>query len=77
MLRKTKAASWTGVVIDKNHNTKRDFDTNKIEHFYVLVVKPDDGKRDMKLGVSQQLFDSFEIGDKIKKDSGEMFPKKA
>jgi len=78
MLVKTRNSSWTGEVIDKMHNTRRDDENpHKINHFYVLVVRPDGGGRDMKLGIAQQLYDQFEIGDKIRKDKGEMLPKKA
>ena len=71
-----KNSSWTGTVVDKVHNTKRDFeDSHKIEHFYVLVVKTDQGKQ-MKLGISRELFDQFSVGDKIKKVKGSLLPEK-
>lgn len=73
---RSKNASWKGTVIDKIHNTKRDDEyRNKIEHFYVLVVKTDEGK-DMKLGIAKEVYDRFEIGDTIKKDKGSLLPTK-
>jgi hypothetical protein len=73
---RAKNSAWTGQVIDKLFNQRRDSDSNRMENFFTLVVTPDGGGRDMKLGVSKQLYDTFEVGDKIKKDKGELLPKK-
>lgn len=76
LVMKSKNSSWTGEVIDKVHNEKRDFDNpHKMEHFYYLVVKREQG-RDMKVGLSEQMWGGFEIGDKIKKDKGKLYPEK-
>jgi hypothetical protein len=72
---KSKNASWQGKVVDKKHNTRRDYDSNRIEHFYVVVVETTDGKT-MKLGLAKQKYDEFKIGDKIKKEKGKLFPEK-
>jgi hypothetical protein len=73
---RSKNASWKGTVIDKIHNTKRDDEhRNRIEHFYIVVVKTDAGK-EMKLGLAKEMYDRFEIGDKLKKDKGSLFPVK-
>lgn len=75
MVMKSKKSSWSGEVIDKKHNASRDFDdNNKINHNYYLVVKMDDGSRDRNIGLSKQLWDTFKIGDKIKKESGKLLP---
>jgi hypothetical protein len=75
MVLKSKKSSWEGEVIDKKHNATQDFDDdNKINHTYYLVVKMNDGSRDRNVGLSKQLWDSFSIGDKIKKPAGKLLP---
>jgi hypothetical protein len=76
LISNAKKSSWSGTVIEKGHNTKRDFDTDRIEHFYFLKVKMEDGNI-RNIGLSKEMCDKFEVGDKIKKDSGELYPKKA
>jgi len=75
LVKKSKESYWVGVVIDKVHNQKRDFDTNRMEDFYYLVVKCDDGK-EMKVGLSPQFYEGFNIGDRVEKPRGELFPRK-
>lgn len=71
-----KKDAYTGEVTDKLHNTRRDDEnSHKINHFYTLIVKTDAGK-ERKLGVSQQLYDQFNKGDKIKKEKGKLWPEK-
>ena len=70
-----KKSSWTGEVLEKGHNTKEDDDSKRIEHFYFLKVKMSDGNM-RNIGLSKEMCDKFKVGDKIKKDSGELFPKK-
>ena len=54
-------------MIDKKHKT--------IESYYV-VVKMDDGSRDRNIGLSPQLWETFEVGDRIHKDAGKLLPTK-
>ena len=75
LIKKSKESYWVGEVKDKVHNQKRDFDTNRMEDFYYLVVKCDDGK-EMKVGISPQFFEAFNIGDRIEKPKGELYPRK-
>lgn len=70
-----KKSSWTGKVLEKGHNTKEDFDSGRLEHFYFLKVKMSDGNV-RNIGLSREMCDKFKVGDKIKKDSGELYPKK-
>jgi hypothetical protein len=72
---KSKKSSWSGVVIDKKHNTTTDMDDKTIESYY-LVVKMDDGSRDRNIGLSPQLWETFEVGDKIRKPAGKLLPEK-
>jgi hypothetical protein len=71
-----KKSSWTGEVLEKGHNTREDSDSDRLEHFYFLKVKMSDGKV-RNIGLSKEMCDKFEVGEKIKKDSGELYPKKA
>jgi hypothetical protein len=75
LVMKSKNSSWTGEVKDKVHNQREDYDSHRMEHFYSLVVMTGEGK-EMKVGLSQQMWDGFNIGDKIKKDKGKLFPEK-
>ena len=75
MVMKSKKSSWTGEVIDKKHNTTTDIDDNTTESYY-LVVKMDDGSRNRNVGLSPQLWGTFEIGDKISKPAGKLLPEK-
>lgn len=73
---KAKKSSWSGVVLEKGHNAREDFDNpHKIEHFYFLKVKMDNGDT-RNVGLSEQMWGNFEVGDKIKKDSGKLYPEK-
>jgi hypothetical protein len=75
LIMKSKNSSWTGEVVDKVHNEKKDYESHRMEHFYYLVVMTSEGK-EMKVGLSQQLWDGFNVGDKIKKPKGKLFPEK-
>jgi lipopolysaccharide export LptBFGC system permease protein LptF len=73
---KQKNSFWKGEVIDKKHNQVRDNkNPHKMNNFYYLVVKTEEG-REMKVGMSVQMFDKFAVGDKLIKPKGEVFPKK-
>jgi hypothetical protein len=75
IIKKGKDEGWSGTVIDKSHNTRQDDDNpHKTEHFYVLVVKTKE--RDRKVAVSAENYALFQIGDKIEKPKGSLFPKK-
>ena len=73
---KGKAMAWKGELVDKVYKTKRDFDNpKKVDQFFTLVFKTEDGKT-MKVGTSKEVYDSYNIGDKAEKKSGEFWPKK-
>jgi hypothetical protein len=76
LISKSKNEDWRGVVIDKKHNAVSDYDNpHKTNHFYYLVVKTEDG-RERKLGLSQVLWDQFQVGDHLHKPKGKLFPDK-
>lgn len=75
LVKKSKKSSWSGKVIDKKHNVTEDMDDNTVESYYV-VVKMDGGGRDRNIGMSKQLWETFKVGDKIKKPAGKLLPEK-
>jgi len=70
---KAKADSWTGEIIDKGHNQKRD--EGKTEHFYFFKVKLDNGQVH-NIATSIKFFNECKVGDRLEKKKGELFPKK-
>jgi hypothetical protein len=77
MIAKTKASSWKGVIVDKLYNERRGSfeDSHKMEHFYTLVVKTDEGQT-RKIAVAKPMYDSCTVGDKLEKPKGALNPTK-
>ena len=75
LIKKSKATYWKGVLADKKHVQRRDFDSNRLEDFYTLIFRTEEGK-EIKVGVSRKDFDSWKIGDKAEKRKGEFRPRK-
>jgi hypothetical protein len=76
LIMNSKNSSWAGTVVDKKSNVVEDYDTN-IKHTYYHLVVDSDKRAGMKVGVSEKIYNEFQAGDKIKKDKGELWPKKA
>jgi hypothetical protein len=74
LISKSKNESWKGEVVDKKHNQTTDID-DKLVNSYYLVVKMDNGTQ-RNIGLSPVMFDKFNIGDKIQKPKGKLFPEK-
>jgi hypothetical protein len=72
---KSKNEDWSGEVIDKKVNEVEDFDTGSKSDHYFLVVKMDTGKT-RNIGLSRQLWENFQTGDKLHKPKGKLFPDK-
>jgi hypothetical protein len=70
---KGKNSAWKGEIIDKKHNSRDD--DGRDEHFYSLVIKTDDGKN-IKLGISAKQYQEYQIGDKLEKKKGSIWPVK-
>jgi hypothetical protein len=70
-----KKMAWKGTLIDKMHKTKDEYDSNRVNHFYTLVFKTEEGK-EIKVGTSKEVFDTYNIGDSAEKKSGSMWPEK-
>ena len=76
LISKGRASAWRGELVDKLYNSRRDSDNpRKVNHFYTLVFKIEDGTT-VKVGTSKEVYDSYNIGDKAEKKSGEFWPKK-
>jgi hypothetical protein len=76
LVAKGRASAWRGELVDKIYKSRRNFDdANRVDEFYTLVFKTEDGKT-LKVGTSRQVYDSYTIGDKAEKKAGEFWPKK-
>lgn len=75
LVSKGRKMAWKGTLIDKMHETREEYDSDKVNHFYTLVFKTEDGKV-LKVGTSKEVWDEYKIGDKAEKKSGELWPKK-
>lgn len=72
LIKKGRDLAWNGTVIDKVHNQKR-VERHKIVDYYFLVVDTVGGRR-RNVGLSREMYDKFNIGDKIKKEKGKLYP---
>jgi hypothetical protein len=75
LIKKSKATYWKGVLADKKHAQRRDFESNRLQDFYTLIFKTEEGK-EIKVGVSQKDFEDWKIGDRAEKRKGELWPRK-
>jgi hypothetical protein len=66
---KGKKSAWKGELIDKLYREKEDFDSGRIERYYTLVFKTEEGK-EIKAGTSKEIYDSYNVGDRAEKKSG-------
>ncbi|MFZ2664294.1 MAG: hypothetical protein WAX66_02945 [Patescibacteria group bacterium] len=74
LIKKAKDSYWIGKVIDKKSFETTDSDDKDVTAYY-LVVQTDEGK-EKNVSLSKQLFDGFEVGDRIEKPKGVLHPKK-
>jgi len=87
---KGKADSWEGVVVDKGHTTreKKDeklwgtiyrTDPKKQEHFYYIKVKIEEGKDKGEIhgiAVTPKMYEEINVGDRLRKEKGALWPRK-
>lgn len=74
LVSKSKNEDWYGQVIDKKVNEIED-DNGIARDYYYLVVKMDSGQ-ERKIALSGPLWEKFQIGDKLHKPAGKLFPEK-
>jgi hypothetical protein len=72
---KGRKSAWKGTLVDKLYKEQKDFDTDRTNQYHTLVFKTDEGK-EIKVGTSKQVYDSYNIGDKAEKKSGKFWPEK-
>ncbi|HWS49250.1 MAG TPA: hypothetical protein VN174_04350 [Candidatus Methanoperedens sp.] len=72
---KSKNEEWAGEVSDKKFNEVEDFDTGSKSDHYFLVVKMSTGKT-RNIGLSREMWEKFQVGDKLKKPKGKLYPDK-
>lgn len=72
---KGKKQAWKGEIIDKKITTTEDFDTDREETHFKIIIKLESG-RTKYLEVDRTKYDAWEIGDKLEKRSGELWPEK-
>jgi hypothetical protein len=75
LIAKGRKMAWKGTLVDKLHKTRDEFDSEKVNHFYTLVFKTEDGK-EIKVGTSKEMYDGYQLGDKAEKKAGELWQKK-
>jgi len=71
---KQKESSWKGRLVNKEHLEYEDDDSAYTKDLYTLYFQTDEGK-EIKMNVSQKIYEGWEKGDKAQKTEGERFPK--
>lgn len=72
---KARNKAWTGIITNKYVNEVEDFDTNRKSFRYIIVVQLD-GSRESKIEVGKEKYDEYQIGDRLKKESGKLWPER-
>lgn len=71
---KAKQEMWTGIIIRKGHGTNVDEDGERTTYWTLDVKRDDNGKNKHfvvgRSGVSVELFNSLNEGDKVSKPAG-------
>lgn len=63
--------TWTGLVQGKK--TKDYFYRGNHSNIYILQILKDNGEK-LTIDVTEELYKSIEVGDKVKKDKGQYYP---
>ena len=74
LLLKGRKSSWSGELVDKLHQVIED-DNDMEMDYYALVFKTTEGK-EVKVGTTKTIWDTYKIGDKAIKKSGTFKPEK-
>ena len=73
---KAKNEDWKGEVVDKKSNSVRDQENpRKMNYFYWLEVKMEGGGV-RKIGLAKEMWEKFEVGDRLHKPKGKLLPTK-
>jgi len=74
-IKKQKASEWKGELIDKTHAEVDDDDSPYTKDYYTLIFKTTEGKK-IKVGVTENIYNEYQIGDQAEKIPGELRPRK-
>jgi len=66
---------WKGKLVDKEHLEYEDDDSSYTKDLYTLHFETDEGKT-LKMNVPKSIFEQYNIGEKVKKKVGVMYPEK-
>ena len=72
---KGRNKAWTGKIIDKSTSEFEDMDSGRESTIYSIKIKSDEGK-EFKIQVDSKKYKDYKIGDKLKKESGKIWPEK-
>lgn len=72
---KQKESSWKGKLVDKKHLEYEDDDSSYTKDLYTLHFETTE-KEQIKINVSQKVYDSWEINDRAEKTKGKILPEK-
>lgn len=75
LILKSKNEEWEGEVIDKKKTEIEDDESGMVRDYYYLVVKTTEGK-EKKVSLAGAKWESFAIGDSVKKPKGKLLPEK-
>jgi len=70
-----KKSSWIGELIDKKYIEADTDDDSSTPEKYILIFKTISGKK-VKVTVSKETYNAFNLGDKAQKKSGDYYPVK-
>ena len=72
---KQKESSWKGKLVDKKHLKYEDDDSSYTKDLYTLYFETTK-KEQIKINVSQKVYDSWKVNDKAEKIEGKLLPEK-
>ncbi len=72
---KQVASFWEGKLVDKRHLEYKDDDEKYTQDVYSLYFEKNT-KEKIRVNVSKDMFDKWEVGQRAKKTAGEKYPKK-
>lgn len=75
LIKKQRDIYWIGEIIDKKITQTEDFDTHRKEMNHMILVRTDAGK-EVKAGLSRQMYENLSIGDRVEKKVGQLYPVK-
>ena len=75
LLKKQKDIYWIGEIIDKKTLQHEDKESDRTVTDHMIIVRTEEGK-EVKAGLSRQMYESLNIGDMVEKKVGSFYPVK-